>query len=158
MVDMAQEILGPHELVDAMVETKFCLPDAVQIMTPCSYGNGWLRVKEWGKFALTLYDKQKWDGVRVYLDGEKVKNYPHLYQWYMRQGEVETHEVVSEIMEAERAIFSWQKVRVNLPPKEKGAVSICPSCGEAHPASDGKLCLKCSGKDDYYEIIDGKIA
>jgi formylmethanofuran dehydrogenase subunit E len=152
MVDLAQDILGLRGLVDAVVETKLCLPDAVQIMTPCTYGNGWMTVKDWGKFALTLYDKERVDGVRVYLDMEKVKNYPHLYQWYMRQGRVETHEVVSEIMEAERAIFSWQKVRVRLPPKEKGPVSICPSCGEAHPASEGEFCLRCGGKDDYYEI------
>ena len=158
MVDIAQDILGPCELVDAVVETKLCLPDAVQIMTPCSYGNGWLRVKDWGKFALTLYDKERLDGVRVYLDVEKVKNYPHLYRWYMRQGGVETDEVVSEIMEAERAIFSWEQVRVKLPPKEKGSVSICTSCGEAHPASDGKLCPRCSGQDNYYQVIDGRIA
>jgi formylmethanofuran dehydrogenase subunit E len=157
MVDLARDVLGPHELVDAVAETKLCLPDAIQIMTPCSYGNGWLRVKDWGKFALTLYDKEKLDGVRVYLDAGKIKNYPHLYQWYMRQGGVETDEVVSEIMNAERAIFSWEKVRVKLPPKEKEPVSICASCGEAHPASDGKLCLRCGGQDDYYQVIDGKL-
>jgi hypothetical protein len=49
-------------------------------------------------------------------------------------------------------LFSGQKAKVKLPPKEKGPVSICPSCGEAHPASEGELCLRCSGKDDYYEI------
>ncbi len=152
MVDLAQEILGPRELVDVVVETKLCLPDAVQIMTPCTYGNGWMRVKDWGKFALTLHDKQRLDGVRVYLNMEKVKDYPHLYQWHLRLDQVETEEVVSEIMEAERAIFSWQKVRVKLPPKEKVPVSICPSCGEAHTASDGRLCLRCGGKDDYYEV------
>jgi formylmethanofuran dehydrogenase subunit E len=158
MVDLAEDILGSHGLVDAVVETKLCLPDAVQIMTPCSYGNGWLKVKDWGKFALTLYDKEKRDGVRVYLDVEKVKNYPKIYQWYMRgKGEVETHEVVSEVMEAERAILSWEKVGVKLPPKEKGPVSICISCGEAHPASNGELCQRCSGKDDYYQVISEEI-
>lgn len=154
MVDLAKDILGPHELVDAVVETNACIPDAVQIMTSCTYGNKWMRVKEWGKFALTLYDKQKLDGVRVHLDIEKVKNYPRLYQWYMRQGRVETEEVISEIMEAGRAILSWQRVKVKVPPKEKKVpVSVCPSCGESHPASDGALCLKCSGKDDYYQVI-----
>jgi formylmethanofuran dehydrogenase subunit E len=155
MVDLAEEILGPHGLVDAVAETQLCLPDAVQIMTPCSYGNGWLRVKEWGKFAITLYDKDKLEGVRVYLDMEKVKNYPNLYHWYMRDKEkVETQQVVSEIMEAERAILSWERVRVKLPPKEKGPVSICPSCGETYPAGNGELCPRCSGKDDYYQVIN----
>jgi formylmethanofuran dehydrogenase subunit E len=157
MVDLAKEILGPRKLMDAVVETQHCLPDAVQIMTSCSYGNGWLKVKDWGKFALTLYDKEKLDGVRVYLDVEKIKNYPHLYQWYMKDREVETHQVVSEVMEAERAIFSWEKVRVKLPPKEEGPVSICVSCGETHPASDGELCPRCSGKDDYYQLVNEEI-
>lgn len=158
MVDLAEEILDSHGLVDAVVETQLCLPDAVQIMTPCSYGNGWMRVKDWGKFAITLYDKEKLDGVRVYLDVEKAKNYPKIYQWYMRnQGRVETHEVVSEIMEAERAILSWERVRVKLPPKEKGPVSICTSCGGAYPSSSGELCPRCSGQDDYYQVINEEI-
>jgi formylmethanofuran dehydrogenase subunit E len=158
MVDLAEDILGSHGLVDAVVETQLCLPDAVQIMTPCSYGNGWLKVKDWGKFAITLYDKERLDGVRVYLDVEKIKNYPHLYQWYMRgKKDAETHEVVSEVMEAERAILSWEKVKVKLPPKEKGPVSICISCGETHPASNGELCPRCSGKDDYYQVINEEI-
>jgi formylmethanofuran dehydrogenase subunit E len=154
MVDLAEEILGPRGLVDAVAETQLCLPDAVQIMTPCSYGNGWLRVKNWGKFAITLYDKEKLDGVRVYLDVEKAKNYPNLYHWYMRDnGEIETQKVVSEIMEAGRAILSWERVRVKLPPKEKGPVSICSSCGETYPAGSGDLCPRCSGQDDYYQVI-----
>lgn len=158
MVDLAEEILGSRELVDAVVETQLCLPDAVQIMTPCSYGNGWLKVKEWGRFALTLYDKEKRDGVRVYLDLEKIKDYPKVYQWYMRsKGEFENEKVVSEIMEAGRAILSWERVKVNLPPKEKGPVSICPACGEAHPASNGELCWRCSGRDDYYQVIKEEI-
>jgi formylmethanofuran dehydrogenase subunit E len=158
MVDLAKEILGSPGLVDAVVETQLCLPDAVQIMTPCSYGNGWLRVKDWGKFAITLFDKEKRDGVRVYLDAKKVKSYPQIYQWYMRgNGKVNTDQVVSEIMEAERAILSWEKVRVKLPPKEKGPVSICSSCGESYPAGSGELCPRCSGQDDYYTVVNEEI-
>ena len=83
MVDLAKELLGPRKLVDAVVETTACVPDAIQLMTACTYGNGWMRVKDWGKMALTLYDKEKLDGVRVYVDLEKIKKYPLLYQWYM---------------------------------------------------------------------------
>jgi formylmethanofuran dehydrogenase subunit E len=157
MVDLAQEVLGPRELVDAVVETQLCLPDAVQIMTPCSYGNGWMKVKEWGKFAITLYDKESRDGVRVYLDLEKARNYPKIYQWYTRDKEAgDTREVLAEVMKAEREILSWERVRVKLPPKEKGPVSICPSCGETHPSSQGELCPRCSGQDDYYVPAKGE--
>jgi formylmethanofuran dehydrogenase subunit E len=59
MVDLAKEVLGPRELIDAVVETKACVPDAIQLMTHCTYGNGWMVVKDWGKMALTLFDKKK---------------------------------------------------------------------------------------------------
>jgi formylmethanofuran dehydrogenase subunit E len=156
MVDLARELLGPREMMDAVVETKLCLPDAVQIMTPCSYGNGWLTVKDWGKFALTLLDKKGRDGVRVYVDHGKVKGFPLIYKWYMRQGKVEDEEIVSRIMEAGRDILSWEKVTVPLTAKEKSPVAICTSCGETYPASLGAVCPRCSGRDDYYRAVKDK--
>jgi|WetSurMetagenome_2_1015567.scaffolds.fasta_scaffold146047_2 formylmethanofuran dehydrogenase subunit E len=156
MVDLALELLGPCDLVDAVVETKQCLPDAVQIMTPCSYGNGWLTVKNWGKFALTLFDKKGHEGVRVYVNHDKLRDFPLVYRWYMRQGKVEDSEVVSEVMEAKRAFLSWEKVAVQLPPKEKGLVATCVFCGETYPVTGGVACLRCSGLDDYYQVIGGK--
>jgi formylmethanofuran dehydrogenase subunit E len=156
MVDLAQEILGPRDLMDAVAETKLCLPDAVQIMTPCSYGNGWLTVKDWGKFAITLFDKKSRDGVRVYVDQNKIKNYALLYQWYMRQGKVEDQEVIAEIMEAGRDILSWERVAVQLPPKEKSPVAICTVCGETYPVSLGAACPRCCGRDDYYQTTGNK--
>ena len=59
-------------LFDAICETRNCLPDAVQLLTPCTIGNGWLKVVNVGRFALTLYDKYQGEGVRVYLDPAKV--------------------------------------------------------------------------------------
>ncbi len=50
----AQELIGPDVEADAIVETYHCLPDAVQIFTPCTVGNGWLKVLDWDKFALSL--------------------------------------------------------------------------------------------------------
>ncbi len=57
MVDWAREQLDPGVEADAIVETRHCLPDAVQILTPCTVGNGWLKVLDWDKFALSLYDR-----------------------------------------------------------------------------------------------------
>ncbi len=84
MVDLAQEHIGPGVEADAIVETIHCLPDAVQILTPCTFGNGWMKVVDWDKFALTLYDKKKLEGVRVWLDLEKTRRFPDVYNWYMR--------------------------------------------------------------------------
>jgi len=152
MVDLAKEILGPRSLIDAVVETKACLPDAIQLMTACTYGNSWMRVKNWDKMALTLYDKKTLDGVRIFLNLDKIKQYPLIYQWYIRIGEVDKETVAKEIMHAGRDIISWQRVRTKLPKKAKRAhVAICPLCGEGYSASDGELCLRCGGSDDYYE-------
>ncbi|MBI4333092.1 MAG: tRNA CCA-pyrophosphorylase [Chloroflexi bacterium] len=152
MVDLAQEILGPREFVDAVVETKACLPDAVQLMTSCSYGNGWMRVKDWGKLALTLYDKRSLEGVRVCLDLARTRNYPLIEQWAMRLRDIGCkEEVAREIMRAGRDILSWRKVEVARYRRPKNAPVVpCSSCGEAHPSSDGSLCQRCNGREDYY--------
>ena len=63
MVDLAQEHLGYCKSLRAVVETQSCVPDAVQIMTGCTYGNSWMRTKDWGKMAITLFDKESGDGV-----------------------------------------------------------------------------------------------
>ena len=68
MVEVARRQLPAEVLFDAICETRNCLPDAIQILTPCTIGNGWLKVVNVGRFALTLYDKYQGEGVRVFLD------------------------------------------------------------------------------------------
>ena len=53
MVDMAYKHLPEGVLLDAFCETEKCLPDAIQLLTPCTMGNGWLKVNNIGRFALT---------------------------------------------------------------------------------------------------------
>ncbi len=155
MVDLAKELLGPRHSIDAVVETKACLPDAIQLMTPCSYGNGWMRVKDWGKLALTLYDKHELDGIRVFVNLEEIKKYPSIERWLMRMSDIDEKEVAREVMTAERDILSWQRVKVTPYEKIKKAPLVtCSSCGEMHPATNGDLCIRCRGKENYYEVSD----
>ena len=84
MVDLAQEHIGPDVEADAIIETTRCLPDAIQLFTPCTYGNGWMKVVDWDKFALTLYNKKTLEGIRIWLDIEKSRRFPDVYNWYMR--------------------------------------------------------------------------
>ena len=158
MVDLAKEILGPRDLIDAVVETKACIPDAIQLMTSCSYGNGWMRVKDWDKFALTLYDKHKLDGVRVSVNLEEVKKHPSVERWLMREGHTHKEEVAKEVMRVGRSILSWQRVRA-APYKriENAPLAVCSSCGETHSSVDSDLCIRCSGGEDYYEVVDGAV-
>lgn len=64
MVDLAVRRLPGGILFDAVCETRNCLPDAIQLLTPCTICNGWLRVLDWGRYALTLFDKSNGEGVR----------------------------------------------------------------------------------------------
>ena len=72
MVDLALSHMPEGVLFDAVCETRSCLPDAVQLLTPCTVGNGWLRILNLGRYALSLYDKYQGDGIRVFVDCAKT--------------------------------------------------------------------------------------
>jgi len=154
MVDLAQERIGPGVEADAIVETIRCLPDAIQLFTPCTYGNGWMKVIDWDKFALTLYDKKTLEGIRVWLDLEKSRRFPDIYNWYMRlapKKDLPLDVLLKSIQEAGRHVLSSAPVRVvQYHGKiKKGRIEICSKCGEAYPTSQGDWCLACQGKGYY---------
>ena len=156
MVDLAVELTGPDVEADAIVETRHCLPDAVQLFTPCTIGNGWLKVLDWDKYALTLYDRFNSHGVRVWLDPEKAKAFPNLYNWYMRlvsKQDLPLDALLDTIIEAQRACLSTHPVtvtRLNTRQK-KGPTALCPECNEAYPISQGTTCEACQG-NRYYQL------
>ena len=157
MVDLAQERIGPDVEADAIVETIHCLPDAVQIFTPCTCGNGWMKVIDWDKFALTLYDKKTLHGERVWLDIGKICRFPDVHNWYMRlvpKAELPLDVLLKSIEEAGRGMLSSAPVQVirHQGKLKKGQIAVCSRCGEAYPASQGERCLSCQGKG-YYERI-----
>ncbi|MGO9580828.1 MAG: FmdE family protein, partial [Desulfobaccales bacterium] len=84
MVEMARQKLPAAILFDAICETRNCLPDAVQLLTPCTIGNGWLKVMNLGRFAVILYDKYEGAGVRVWLDPAKTAAWPEVNGWYLK--------------------------------------------------------------------------
>jgi len=54
MLDAGLREVGPTPYLNVVSETVVCLPDAVQLLTPCTFGNGFLQVLDWGKFAVTV--------------------------------------------------------------------------------------------------------
>ncbi len=50
MVDLALRKLGPTPHLNMVAETIVCLPDAVQLLTSCTMGNGFLQVLDWSPF------------------------------------------------------------------------------------------------------------
>lgn len=156
MVDLALKHMPAGEIYDALSETSSCLPDAVQLLTPCTTGNGWLRVIDVGRFALALYDKVEGKGIRVFLDIEKVNSWPEIRNWYLRlvpKKEQDLQRLLDEIREAGSTVCGLQEVVVQphfLEKKVKGApVVACPSCGEAYPEKHGPLCPACQGNSPY---------
>jgi formylmethanofuran dehydrogenase subunit E len=155
MVDLAVRNLPEGILYDAISETGSCLPDAIQLLTPCTIGNGWLKICHNGRFALTLYNKQNNEGVRVFLDAEKVKAWPEIKAWYFKlkaSKEQDQERIAREIKEARDSILSVRRVRIKqqiAEKKHKGSIAVCPACREAYPVDDGEICLACQGSTSY---------
>ncbi len=155
MVDLAQQNLPEGEFFDTLCETQVCLPDAVQILTPCTIGNGWLKIFDTGRFALTMYEKSTGEGVRVYMDTEKLKAWTEIDAWYFKRKskkEQDLDVLLGEIKQAATSILSLQRVFVKqelLSKRRLGPTAVCPSCGEAYPLRDGESCLACQGRSPY---------
>jgi formylmethanofuran dehydrogenase subunit E len=155
MVEVARRQLPAEVLFDAICETRNCLPDAVQILTPCTIGNGWLKVVNVGRFALTLYDKFQGEGVRVFLDPAKAADWPEINAWYLKltpKKEQDSQRLLEEIRQAGPEILRWQRVTIRpqfLGRRRRGRIVICPLCREAYPAEDGGICRACQGEPLY---------
>jgi formylmethanofuran dehydrogenase subunit E len=148
MVDLAREQIGPGIEADAIVETLRCLPDAVQLFTACTLGNGWMRVLDWDRFALTLYDRATRRGCRVWLDAAKTAAHPAIHDWFLKRvpkNALPLETLLGKILEARRAVLSCRSVIVTdfLRRPKKEAVAICPGCGEAFDPRSGDCCKGC---------------
>jgi formylmethanofuran dehydrogenase subunit E len=157
MVDLAMRRLPEGVLFDAISETRACLPDAVQLLTPCTIGNGWLKVINLGRFAVNLYDKFEGAGVRVWMDAAKVSDWPEINSWYLKlkpKAEQDKDLLMAQIREAGPRILSWRSIQIRphfLNPRRRGGMVICPLCREAYPAQDGGICRACQGEAPYLE-------
>ncbi len=155
MVDAAVKEMTEYEFFDAICESAACLPDAIQILTPCTVGNGWLKIVDTGRFAITLYDKKSGNGVRVSMDASKLDRYPEIKNWFMRlvsKHEQDKDALINEIRVAGHEIFSIKPVTVSPALRGKHAappIALCESCGEAYPQNGSTLCLACQGMDIY---------
>ncbi len=159
IVDMAMKNLPEGEFFDAVSETPVCLPDAVQLLTPCTIGNGWLSIVNFGRFAVTLYEKYTGRGVRVYLDTKKLEAWPEIRDWYLKKkkrSEQNTELLLEQIRQAGHGLLGVQRVQVDpgkVRRKRLGPVGVCPICGEAYPLRDGDKCRNCQGESPYSDIV-----
>ncbi len=152
MVDAARRNLPEGTLFEAVSETTSCLPDAVQLFTPCTVGNGWLRIKNLGRYALTLYDKFTGQGFRAHLDPAKLDAYPEIASWFLKtkaKKDQDSDQLRRDMFTAGETVLTVRPVTMGpgyLGKNSKGAIAVCPGCGEAYPALHGALCLGCRGE------------
>lgn len=157
MVEEAKRHIPEGVLFDAVSETSWCLPDAVQLLTPCTIGNGWLRVVNAGVYAVSLFDKHTGEGVRVRLDPAKLENYPHTLCWLMKtrpKPEQDSGALRREIRDHGPAMLSVETVTVKpevVRKRSKGAIALCPLCGDAYPSFHGAICRSCAGDSPYLD-------
>ena len=164
MVEKARAPLPEGTLFEAAVETKKCLPDAVQLLTLCSVGNQWMKIVDLGRYALSLYDKFTGEGFRVHLDLERMRDYPEILGWYLKlkpKKEQDSERLFQEIERAGDGICGIAPIRVR--PRLLGhghmdRIAPCPLCGEAYPINDGPVCRGCQGEAPYTVIRAGSPA
>lgn len=163
MVDYALELLDAHpgEKLYAVTESYKCIPDPVQVIAGCTFGNHRLKVLPIGKFALTLNrpsEKEVVEGVRVYVDVNKLKKYRTINAWYTHSPAFDSSDMIylliDEILIAGRDMLSFQRVRLNVPHKESWESVPCSSCGEMVPdvTLEEDHCRGC-GSMSYYTVI-----
>ncbi|MEE4608944.1 MAG: formylmethanofuran dehydrogenase subunit E family protein [Desulfobacteraceae bacterium] len=162
MVHRARERMGPGVEADAIVETRHCLPDAVQLFTPCTVGNGWLKILDWDKYALSLYDRHTRDGCRVWFDLAKARAFPVLYQWFMRlapKKALPLETLLEVVLTAGAEVLSERAIRVTgfYQRQKKAGITLCPDCGEAFAAVQGDRCLACQGRGYYRFRTDSSL-
>lgn len=159
MVDYALELLSatPDERLYAVVETRKCAPDPLQVIAHCTIGNNQLKILPIGKFAITLNRQVKEPmapGVRVYVDPVKLGAYPVIYSWFSnepKEQQARKDVLLREILLAGRNILSAEHVIVSVTPKKAWTSSVCSGCKELVPSDvleDG-LCPGC-GSLSYY--------
>lgn len=155
MVRKAMKHFPPGVLYEVLCETSKCLPDAIQLLTPCTIGNGRLRIIPLGRFALSLFNKDTGLGVRVFPNPAKVESWPELNAWYMKlktKHEQDLNLLISQIKQAGEEILEQHPVRVKPEVYRKisrGAMALCPVCRETFPAAIGRSCLACQGESPY---------
>jgi formylmethanofuran dehydrogenase subunit E len=161
MVDLACRNLPPDILFDVICETAACIPDAVQLLTPCSVGNQWLKVIDIGRFAMTFYDKKTGEGVRVHLGTAKLEKWPAIKEWFLKlkpKKEQDKDLLLEQIKQAGAGICGIERVKISpgFLHQPKKSVVICPICNEAYRAEDGAICPACKEEERLPYVVESQ--
>ena len=151
---MGMELNQRHKNLIVFLEIDRCMSDAVQAVTGCTMGKRSLKQMYYGKFAVTFYNMDNGEAIRV-ADADANKG----------DKKRETKEEMIQRFRETPAeeLFSVQKVHVELKPSQMPGKphtsTFCSICGEKitdgrHLNRGGKpVCIPCA-EGAYYEIID----
>ncbi len=159
MVDKALKNLPEGEFFDAICETRACLPDAIQLLTPCTIGNGWLKVMNMGRYALTLYEKFGGEGIRIFVDPDKLGKWPEVNSWFFKlkpKKEQDFQLLMDQIKAAGADYCSLQQVNIKpefIRQKGRGGFAVCAVCNESYPKKHGGICRGCQGEAPYIDQV-----
>lgn len=151
MLTMAKRLLDVKEgeRIYVTAETSNCVPDPFQILEGATIGNKGMKIKDYGKMAVTVNKRgapgeTKMPAVRIYLDAEKTVAYPRLHTWYMNLERVRHEEVLPILLEAGEKIYSYTFTEIEVPVKKSKQVRLCEKCGESFIQYEGEaLCEAC---------------
>jgi len=157
MVELASSNMPENTLYEVICETAGCIPDAVQLLTPCTAGNQWMHILDVGRYAMSFYDKYSGEGVRVYLDSSKLEKWPTINEWFFRlklKKEQNTQELLKKTIEAGPSILSIEPIKISsefLVKKTKKSIFICQICKEAFPSEEETICPAC--RNDFLPYV-----
>ncbi|RLB03497.1 MAG: formylmethanofuran dehydrogenase [Deltaproteobacteria bacterium] len=164
-----------EERIMAIVECNNCFLDGVQIATGCTVGNNSMVYLDLGKNALTLVKRKDWEGVRIYVDSDAIRDryFPEealaLFDKVVvrREGTPEEVSTLNEkweqigytMLELPEDEFQVQSVKVApLEPAPIFRSVRCSSCGELTMEIrvvhvEGRpYCLRCA-KRSFHAVI-----
>ncbi len=147
----------------AVVENDSCAVDAIQILTGCTFGNGGLVHKEYGKQVYTFYHRASGEGLRLSVAFSCEETADEKTLWERFIGGERTPELVSAIealktkkieaiLKAPRdEVIGARSVRGPMPPEARVYPGIrCAVCGEkvmeprARVKNGQIVCIPCS--------------
>ncbi|MCK9151945.1 FmdE family protein [Methanobacterium alcaliphilum] len=141
------------EKIFVAAESQNCLPDPFQIIWGSTTGNKRLTVHNYEKMAVTVNKaappkESSIQGIRIYLNMDKLKNYPIIYAWFMNERRIAHEEVVPELLKAGEDIYSYDFVNIEVPIRQPKDVVICPKCKESFiKRGTDILCIPCALKE-----------
>ncbi len=151
---MGMELNQRHKNLIVFLEIDRCMADAVQAVTKCSMGKRSLKQMYYGKFAVTFYNMDTDEAIRV-SDADANK----------KEKSKETREEMIERFRKTppEELFKVEKVKVDLLPSQMPGKphtsAFCSVCGEKvtdgrHLVRGGKpVCISCA-EGSYYELIE----